>query len=159
MRFIGGRGVVHLPDGSVLTVVGVTAGTNHVVYWKPWHRIIRAMPFLPKRIYDGAEPFGWRSSAPSLVMWCSWRELTPASPPPEFVLIDKEGTEWLRMEKGGALGSYAEMGSVDVVRGIFGVSTSVPPTHVIRLRIFQPDETDSRTQVADLEFENPAHVR
>ncbi len=159
IRSIGAPRVAHLPDGSILMVAGVTVGTNHVLYSKPWHKIIRALPFLPKRIFEGAEPFGWVSTSPSLIVWCSWKGLTPESPPPEFVLVDKEGTELSTLEKGGALRSYADMFSIDNVRGIFGVCTSVPPTDVFRLRIYQSDRTLRRTQVADFEFMNPAHAR
>ena len=73
----------------------------------------------------------------------------PTSAPPEFVLVGEGGTESPPLERGGALGSYKDMVTVDLVRGAFAVSKSVPLGKVIRIRVYQ---TIPSAGVAQFEF-------
>ncbi|MEW6155973.1 MAG: hypothetical protein AB1813_00980 [Verrucomicrobiota bacterium] len=150
--FLGNRTESVLPDGSVLKVLGVTTGTNHVVYSKPWDRVIRMMPFLPRRIYSAAEPFGWKSKSPSLVVWCSWRDFGPTSPQPEFVLVDRQGRESGVLEKGGALTPTNPASRATIIRGQFAVGQFVPDDRYIRVRVYQVDQHQSRICAGDWNF-------
>jgi len=156
IRWVFPPRVARLPDGSVLTILGVTTGTNHVFYSKPWYRAIRVLSFLPRSIFSKTDPFGWRSSSPSVVVWCSWHGLKPSSPPPEFVLVDGSGIESQPLE--AVLGSYKDMVTIDEVRGAFAVSKTVPQTRTFKLRVYQRYPTHPPVRSAEWQFKNASYA-
>jgi len=152
------RPTTTLADGSKLTLVAVTAGTNHVAFFKPLHQIIRAIPFLPKRALSATEPFGWNSPYPCVVVWCSWQGLTPTSAPPALCFVNNGGVESQALESGGGLRSYKEMVTVEKVQGMFAVSKYVPPDKTFKLRLFQTNQNNQRVYAGEWKFKNTAYV-
>jgi len=139
--------LIDLPDGSNLGVLGVTAGTNHVLFTQPWHRPLHKLTFLPKKLRMETEPFQWKSATPSTVVWAKWRGLTPMSTPPEFVLIDGSGA--VHPFEDILPRGYRNMTTVGEIRGVFAVIQMVNENGTVHLRVYQSNAVGGRIMAGE----------
>lgn len=79
-----------LKDGSQITIVGVTHGTNH--FWSERTVFEHLKKFLPRSLRGNLSPeLKFDSERPQLVLWTHWTGMMAASRLPQVAIEDEQG--------------------------------------------------------------------
>ncbi len=149
-----GSPVVTLPDGSTLRLVETGYGKEHFQPGKWWHRFARLLPTgWQRRLRLDTSP-AMTTNEPALSLWLE-RTTTAGNSWWDYGLVDEQGVE------APATSSNNFESNASGTPGapkLLGRTFSAFPRRgaTVGLRIYWRQSTGERTQIAALEFPNPA---
>lgn len=140
-----------LPDGSTITLKGVTYGKKHYAPGKPWERL---WAFLPKPLatrFGLNRPAAQTTDMPTLVFWFEWRGHAPGPQNLECALTDEDGFE-------SRIDGFNYSSFINQTASLLGRGSTAFPRRakIVRVRLYSRDSNWRRIRAAEFVVRNPA---